>query len=313
MARKDSNELFIRKYRPKTLDEFIGHDEFIKNIKSIINTNPMLLPSRTLYGMPGIGKSTMVELIINELETKYGFNEQDYLKLNASDARGIDTVRDVIRPFIRHQIRQSNVQMPKILWLEEGEQLTSDAQKALKAELDRCIGSCICYITTNKASDLNDAIIDRCPIMTMNAPDVDSIRKLITNIVRIEEIDMTDSEIIELVDVHYPSIRSMIIDLDRYVDFGGSNFISNNRIAKELFNYIMLHDDKSAFNLTKKRDIDQRLILRILMNLIVNSSDINTTRQFSYAKILCEGDYKIVIGTMPEIAFRNVVGEMVGV
>jgi DNA polymerase III delta prime subunit len=273
----------------------------------------MLLPSKTLYGMPGIGKSTLVELIINELQTKHGFDDQDYLKLNASDARGIDTVRDVIRPFIRHQTRLSNVEMPKILWLEEGEQLTNDAQKALKAELDRCIGTCICYITTNKASDLNDAIIDRCPIMTMNSPDISAIRKRINEIVTTEEIDITPTEIDELITVHYPSIRSMIIDLDQYVDFGKSSFISNNRIAKELFGYIVAGDTKHAFNLTKNRDIDQRLILRILMNLIVQSPDIDTAKQFEYAKILCEGDYKIVVGTMAEIAFRNTVGELVKV
>lgn len=312
MTRKDTT-LFIRKYRPKTLDEFIGHTEFVQNIKTIIDTNPMLLPSKTLYGMPGIGKSTLVELIINELQTKHGFDDQDYLKLNASDARGIDTVRDVIRPFIRHQTRLSNVEMPKILWLEEGEQLTNDAQKALKAELDRCIGTCICYITTNKASDLNDAIIDRCPIMTMNSPDISAIRKRINEIVTTEEIDITPTEIDELITVHYPSIRSMIIDLDQYVDFGKSSFISNNRIAKELFGYIVAGDTKHAFNLTKNRDIDQRLILRILMNLIVQSPDIDTAKQFEYAKILCEGDYKIVVGTMAEIAFRNTVGELVKV
>lgn len=312
MTRKDTT-LFIRKYRPKTLDEFIGHTEFVQNIKTIIDTNPMLLPSKTLYGMPGIGKSTLVELIINELQAKHGFDDQDYLKLNASDARGIDTVRDVIRPFIRHQTRLSNVEMPKILWLEEGEQLTNDAQKALKAELDRCIGTCICYITTNKASDLNDAIIDRCPIMTMNSPDISTIRKRIDEIVTMEEIDITPTEIDELITVHYPSIRSMIIDLDRYVDFGKSSFISNNRIAKELFGYIVAGDTKHAFNLTKNRDIDQRLILRILMNLIVQSPDIDTAKQFEYAKILCEGDYKIVVGTMAEIAFRNTVGELVKV
>jgi len=312
MVRKDTT-LFIRKYRPKTLDEFIGHDEFITNIRKIIDTNPMLLPSRTLYGMPGIGKSTLVEVIINELQTKYGFDEQDYLKLNASNARGIDTVRDVIRPFIRHQIKPSNTTMPKILWLEEGEQLTADAQKALKAELDQCINTCICYITTNRASGIDDAIIERCPLMTMNSPDSESIRKRIVEIVETEEIDITPQEIAELVEVHYPSMRSMITDLDRYVDFGKSNFISNNRVAKELFDYIVSGDAKGAFNVTKKRDIDQRLILRILMNSVVKAQDIDTAKQFAYARILCDGDYKIVVGTMAEIAFRSTVGEMMNV
>ncbi len=91
--------MWVEKYRPKTLDEVVGLKDIVESLKAFMK-NPKTMPHLMLAGIPGTGKTTMALAIAHEL---YGPNWRSFtLELNASDERGIDTVRDRIKDFSRY-------------------------------------------------------------------------------------------------------------------------------------------------------------------------------------------------------------------
>jgi len=301
------DSLLIKKYQPVTFEDYIGHNEFTKNLHNIIKTNPKELPSYTFYGSAGVGKSTLVDIIINELGKFHGFDEQDYIKVNGSGS-GVNVVRDVIRPFIRTRARNRN--LPKIIWIEEGDGLSSDAQRALKAELDIGLNNCVIYITTNKAAKLDLAITNRCKIVYMDVPNRDEILNKMRKIVKDEKLNLSDEDIITLINVNYPSIRGMIIDLDNYKLFGKTDFITTNKLTSDIYKYLLSGELNLAFDIAKKRDIDSRAILHLLSEKIINDENLTINEKVNYIHVICESDYKMVIGTLPELVFRDTIGQL---
>lgn len=134
--RRPNLSIWVDKYRPKSLDDVIGHDD-IKNV--ITNALKMGdLPHLMLYGMPGTGKTSITHAMVREL---YGKNvDRNVLELNASDENGINVVRDKIIKFANLEAsRGKNNDCPefKVIILDEADSMTSEAQTALKKAMEK--------------------------------------------------------------------------------------------------------------------------------------------------------------------------------
>ena len=121
--------MWVEKYRPKKLNEIVGLRHIVKSVQSFLK-NPKTMPHLLLAGIPGTGKTTMALCIAREL---FGDNWKTFtLELNASDERGINTVRDRIKGFSRYS-RASFGNVPfAIIILDESDQMTRPAQTALR-------------------------------------------------------------------------------------------------------------------------------------------------------------------------------------
>ena len=129
-------DLFVEKYRPHNLDSFIGDNSIRDKIQEYINEGT--LQNLLLFGPAGTGKTSLAKLIVKQLES-------DYLYINASDERGIDTIRDKIVPFAP-SIGFNGL---KIIILDEADYLTPQAQATLRNVIETFSSSCRFIFTCN--------------------------------------------------------------------------------------------------------------------------------------------------------------------
>jgi replication factor C small subunit len=120
--------MWTEKYRPLRIDDIINQKATVDKLKSIIKS-PRNMPHLLFTGPPGTGKTTSALCISSSILGDYW---RDFtLELNASDERGINTVRDRVKTFAMYTDRRENVPF-RIIILDEADEMTNDAQTALR-------------------------------------------------------------------------------------------------------------------------------------------------------------------------------------
>lgn len=149
---------WTEKYRPKTLDEVVGQEESVKSLKAFVLAKNM--PNMLFAGPPGVGKTTCCLALAREI---YGNGiSGNFLELNASDERGIDVVRGRIKDFARSV---SLGEAPfKLIFLDEGDALTTDAQQALRRTMEANSSVTRFVISANYSSRIIEPIQSRCAV-----------------------------------------------------------------------------------------------------------------------------------------------------
>lgn len=193
------NLAWIEKYRPVDINDFIFNDkQKVVNILNNINeSNHLIFHSLT----PGTGKTSLAKLIIR-------YTKADALKINASEERGIDTVRNKITSFI--STKSSNPDMKRIVFLDEGEHLTAEAQKAMLSIMEIYSVNAIFIICCNNIAKLSEALSERCERIYFGKPDKTAIFNRMKIICEAEQVEHDDDGLIELINKNYPKIRSCI-------------------------------------------------------------------------------------------------------
>lgn len=151
------NGPWVEKYRPKTLDEIVGQDHIIQRLKSYLKEGNM--PNLMFTGPAGVGKTTAALALSKSILGEYW--RQNFLELNASDSRGIDTVRKDIKNFCRLKA----VGAPfRIIFLDEVDNMTKDAQHALRREMEMYTKTSSFILSCNYSSKIIDPVQSRCAI-----------------------------------------------------------------------------------------------------------------------------------------------------
>lgn len=184
--------IWTEKYRPVTFSEVVGQDDILKRIESLTKT--LNIPHLLFAGPAGTGKSTLALVIVKEL---FGKNWKDnYLELNASDERGINVVREKVKSFAR---TKSLGDVPfKVIFLDEADALTPEAQQALRRTMENYSSSCRFILSCNYSSKIIDPIQSRCAIFRFRLLEKKSIEKVLKKIAEKENltIDQNSIEII---------------------------------------------------------------------------------------------------------------------
>ena len=176
------SSIWTEKYRPSRFHELVGQDAIVKRIEGL--TNSMNIPHLLLAGPAGTGKSSLALIIVKEL---YGENwRENYLELNASDERGINIVREKVKDFARTK-SIGNVPF-KIIFLDEADALTPEAQQALRRTMENYSATCRFILSCNYSSKVIDPIQSRCGIFRFKLLEKKDIENYLQRIAKEENL-----------------------------------------------------------------------------------------------------------------------------
>lgn len=201
------NEIWIEKYRPRSLKEIVGQKDIVDRLQSYVATKN--LPHLMFAGPAGTGKTTSAIALAKEMygETwKSNFNE-----LNASDERGIDVVRGKIKEFAR--TAPMGGASFKIIFLDEADALTSDAQAALRRTMEKFSRTCRFILSCNYSSKIIEPIQSRCAVFRFRPLRADDVKKNLQHIAAEEKLIVADDAMDALVHVSGGDMRRAVNSL----------------------------------------------------------------------------------------------------
>jgi len=185
-----NSQMWVNKYRPKSLHDIIGHDEIKKTL--LISIEKGDLPHLMFYGGSGTGKTSTVTALIGHLYGNININDT-VLELNASDENGINVVRDKIIKFAGMSINEALKIKFKIIILDEADAMTSEAQTALKKVMETTCDITRFIIICNYENKIIDAIKSRCASFKFNPINENLMIEKLKTIAKNENIIMNDN------------------------------------------------------------------------------------------------------------------------
>jgi len=201
---EENNTIWIEKYRPIRLADIVGQDEIIERLESYVKNGN--LPHLLFTGTAGVGKTTAAVSLAREF-----FGESwhmNFRELNASDERGIDVVRNQIKQFARTSPLGGATF--KILFLDEADALTTDAQAALRRTMESYAQTCRFILSCNYSSKIIDPIQSRCAIYRFKPLGKAAIAEEIHKIAKKEGVAVAEDAINAIVYVAQGDMRKAI-------------------------------------------------------------------------------------------------------
>ena len=199
------SSLWVEKYRPCKLEDFIGNDTLLKSIKSWIDKKE--IPQLLLYGSPGTGKTSLAKLLIKNIPC-------DSLMINASDETGIDSMRNKVQEFAM----TVGFQPLKIILLDEFERLSPEAQCLLKNLMETYSDTVRFILTSNHQDKVIEAIRSRCQSFEVKPIDKVLAMKHLIKILNLENISFKNESVAFVVKSYFPDLRKIINYAQQCID-----------------------------------------------------------------------------------------------
>jgi len=189
--------LLVEKYRSKVLDEYVGNENIKKTIAQYLSQND--IQNLIFYGPAGTGKTTLAKLIVKNLDC-------DFIYINASDERGIETIRDKVSGFAS----SASFKPLKVVILDEADFLTIQAQASLRNVIETFSRTTRFILTCNYVERIIDPLQSRCQTLKIVPPSKQDIAYHLINVLKEEKVDCTADDLKSIINQYYPDIRKML-------------------------------------------------------------------------------------------------------
>jgi len=191
------HSLLVEKYRPTKLENFVGNKHIKKTIQQYLNNGD--IQNFIFYSSAGTGKTTLAKLIVKNLDC-------DYLYINASDERGIETIRDKVSGFAS----TASFKPLKVVILDEADFLTIQAQASLRNVIETFSRTTRFILTCNYVERIIDPLQSRCQTLKVIPPSKSDVAKHIAWIMGEEEISFEIEDLKTVVNQFYPDLRKCL-------------------------------------------------------------------------------------------------------
>lgn len=198
------DDLWIEKYRPKKLEEIVGQSVVTERLKSYIRQKN--IPHLLFAGPPGTGKTTAATVLAREF---YGTEwKENFFELNASDDRGIKMVRETIKDYSR--ILPNNPLGFKILFLDEADYMTDEAQAALRRTMENFTRTTRFILSCNYSSKIIEPIQSRTAIFRFKAIPEEAVMDALGNILEKEGVEYEKKSLEVIAEMSFGDMRKAI-------------------------------------------------------------------------------------------------------
>ena len=195
------HDLWVEKFRPKTIDEYVFRDEEQKHqVQGWIDSGA--IPHLLFSGAPGVGKTTLAKVLLNELEV----NEYDVLEINASREGKVDDVREKIIGFVQ-TIPFGDF---KVVLLDEADYISPNGQAALRGVMETYASTARFILTCNYPTKVIPALHSRCQGFHIDKIDKTEFTARVATVLVTEEVDVDIDTLDSYVKATYPDLRKCI-------------------------------------------------------------------------------------------------------
>jgi DNA polymerase III delta prime subunit len=194
---KREHSLWVEKYRPQTLAEYVGNETVKETIQQYLDSND--IPHLLLHGKAGTGKTTLAKLIVNTIKC-------DSMIINASDENNVDTVRTKVKNFASSM----GFAGFKVIILDEFDYMTPNAQAILRNLMETFSKHCRFILTCNYHEKIIDPIKSRCQTFAITPPTKKDVAIQVTRILDAEKIKYDVKNVADIISSYYPDIRRIL-------------------------------------------------------------------------------------------------------
>jgi len=308
---------WVEKYRPQRLDELVGQEEIVKRLKSYVKNRN--LPNLLFAGPAGTGKTSAAFALAKELFEEHV--EHNFLELNASDERGIDVVRTTIKDFARSLAFNADF---KIIFLDESDALTADAQQAMRRTMERYSKITRFILSANYSSKLIEPIQSRCVIFRFKPLAKEQIIKKLEEIASKESLSLNKDALDAIVYVAEGDLRKAInilqassaysktIDAEIVYNVSSrANPIEIQQMLKAALNKDFSASRNFLQELLYKHGMSGEDILLQLYKETLNFKEINDEKRLKIVEAIAEINFRIVEGANERIQLEALLAKIV--
>lgn len=307
--------MWVEKYRPENLSSIVNQKEVIGSLKALLkNTSEM--PHLMFSGSAGVGKTTTAMCLAREI---LGDHWKDHtLELNASDERGINMVRERVKKFARFSGLDTKIPF-KIIILDEADEMTSDAQTALRRIIEDTARYCRFILIVNNISRIIEPLQSRCAVFKFTRISEDDIVSYLEEICKKEKIKFDQKGLKTTYSYSEGDMRHAINILQATASLG----IVNESNVKTSAGLSKTSDVGEILKLAiagKLSDARNKMIEIIkvygmsesdfLKYLNEESYKIKTTKLDEILETIAKYDYRLIIGANPEIQLSALLAEL---